>query len=93
MTESYIQGTGRAGCDGKPALALLLEHGHHNKYADKEMLEYQSNKTICRRDFLFRDVHGYLGVCAVIFVLRSVTDKCRDNHSSSESSQLLFVYV
>jgi ATP-dependent DNA helicase RecQ len=26
-TESYIQGTGRAGRDSKPALALLLKHG------------------------------------------------------------------
>jgi len=32
------------GKDGKPALALLLEHGRSNQYADKEILEYQ--KTI-----------------------------------------------
>jgi len=46
-TEAYNQGTGRSGKDGKPALALLLEHGRHNHCADKEMLEYQKIKTIC----------------------------------------------
>ena len=30
-----------------------------NKYADKEILEYQKTTTICRGDFLFRDIDGY----------------------------------
>ena len=75
-TESYIQGTGR---DGKPALALLLQHGRSNVLADKDVLEYQNNTMLCRRDFLFQDVTGYqhedLGVkfCVVMFVLFNVT--------------------
>ena len=55
--ESYIQGTGRAGRSGEPALTLLLQHGRSNSFADKEILEYQNSKIICRRDFLFRDVN------------------------------------
>ena len=51
-TEAYIQGTGRTGRDGKPALALLLEHGRNNKYADKEILEYQKNITMSTRLFI-----------------------------------------
>ena len=86
-TEAYIQGTGRAGRDGKPALALLLEHGRSNKYADKEILDYQKNKTICRRDFLFRDIDGYkhndLGVkclCCDICAERCDCKQCKQNH-------------
>jgi superfamily II DNA helicase RecQ len=42
-TEAYIQGTGRAGRDEKPALALLLHHGRSNNSADKDILEKYNN--------------------------------------------------
>lgn len=61
-TEEYIQGTGRAGRSGEPAFALLLKHGRSNITADKDILEYQKNNEQCRRDFLFRDVNGYMHV-------------------------------
>ena len=54
-TESYIQGTGRAGHAGEPSLALLLQHARSNAFADEDTLNYQSNSTICRRDFLDRE--------------------------------------
>ena len=90
-TESYIQGTGRAGRSGEPALALLLQHGRSNSFADKEILEYQNNKTICRRDFLFHDVNYYehvdLGVkclCCDICAVNCNCGKCVENHSFFE---------
>lgn len=58
-TEEYIQGTGRAGCNEKPAFALLLRHGRSNVTADKDITEYQGNHELCRRVFLFRDANGY----------------------------------
>ena len=55
-TESYIQETGRAVRDGKPALAtLLLTKGKTNS----GMREYVSNTTCYRRDVLFQDIDGY----------------------------------
>ena len=56
-----------------------------NKYADKEILEYQKNKTICRRDFLFRDIDGYkhndLGVKSLC------CDICAENCDCKQSKQ------
>ena len=84
-TESYIQGTGRAGRDGKPALALLLQHGRSNVRADKDVLEYQNNTMLCRRDFLFQDVIGYqhedLGVkclCCDVCAVQCDCGKCAE---------------
>lgn len=90
-TESYIQATGRAGRNGEPALALLLQHARSNTFADKEVLEYQSNNIVCRRDFLFRDISCYqhvdLGVkclCCDICAVTCDCGKCLDNYISFE---------
>lgn len=87
-TEAYIQGTGRAGRDARPALALLLQHGRSNTLADKDILEYQGNETVCRRDFLFRDVGEYkhedLGVkclCCDICAAKCDCGQCVENHT------------
>lgn len=84
--EAYIQGTGRAGRDKKPALALLLVHGRSNRFGNKEILEYQKNNTVCRRDFLFQDVTDYkhidLGVqclCCDICAKQCDCGKCVEN--------------
>ena len=90
-TESYIQGTGRAGRAGEPSLALLLQHARSNAFADEDMLNYQSNNTICRRDFLFKDINNYqhidLGVkcfCCDICAVSCDCGACSDNHSYFE---------
>ena len=87
--EAYIQGTGRAGRNGEPALGLLLKYGRSNKYANKEMLEYQNNECTCRRNFLFRDIHGYnhsvlsiTCLCCDLCSKNCDCGNCSDNHSS-----------
>ena len=57
-TEQYVQETGRAGRNGAPATALLL-FNKPGKHLGKSMLEYCSNQTKCRRDFLFKQFLFY----------------------------------
>ena len=52
-------------------------------FADKEILEYQSIKIVCRRDFLFWDINNYqyidFGVrclCCDICAITCDCDKC-----------------
>ena len=40
-TESYIQGTGRAGRAGESSLALLLQHARSNAFADVKLSKQQ----------------------------------------------------
>ena len=47
--ESYVQETGRAGHDGNPALALLL---NDLKFSRITMNAFIRNEKTCRRDFL-----------------------------------------
>jgi hypothetical protein len=55
-----------------------------DKFADKEVLEYQNNTTVCRRDFLFRDVNSYkhadLGVKCLCCDICAVNCDCGENH-------------
>ena len=60
--EMYVQETGRAGRDGLPALALLLNKKSSIRYADAAIKEYVANTLQCRRDALFANFDSYVHV-------------------------------
>ena len=56
--DSYIQETGRAGRDERPALATLLKaRTYHN--CEKNIKEYVANTTVCTRYALFQSMENY----------------------------------
>ncbi len=73
-TEMYIQESGRAGRDRRPALALLLKNSNDLKYTSNEMKNYCSNtNNLCRKTILFSDFPScdwQEVVHAVTFVLK-----------------------
>ena len=63
-----MQETGRAGCDGLPAVAILLRSPGATRHVDKNKAEYMSNLTNCQRDLLFKKnfdnyLHVDMGLC------------------------------
>ena len=76
--ESYIQETGRAGCNGHMSSALLYLRKSDIRTASKEMKDYCSNTTKCRRAVL-NSYFGYdvtlvtgcacCDICTVLYVL------------------------
>ena len=87
--EAYVQETGRAGRDGLPALALLLHKKSYDRYTDKVMLDYISNKTVCRRDKLFEKFDAYshrdMGtscLCCDICLTSCHCKNCATHHQS-----------
>lgn len=52
--EQYVQETGRAGRDGSHSRAIL-HYGNPSKFVQKEVKDYASNKTECRRKVLLKD--------------------------------------
>ncbi len=54
-TEMYIQESGRAGRDGKLALALIMKNAQDLRFTSKEMKDYSTNTDSCRKSILFSD--------------------------------------
>lgn len=57
--EAYIQETGRAGCDGQNAIAVLLLIKGARYEMDTTLHNYCKNTSVCRRNFLFSVFEGF----------------------------------
>ena len=51
--ESYIQGVGRAGRDGKPSKAIILSRKGGKQHINKQIQDYYMNSVTCRCTILF----------------------------------------
>ena len=63
--EEYAQETGRAGRDGKLAVAILYE-GVGEKYAAAKMKAYLTNHKTCRGVVLFQDFQKKMSMTTVL---------------------------
>lgn len=85
-TESYVQETGCAGWDDSPALALMLLKPGANRYAEKSIVEYSTNSSKCRRDFLSCNFDGYIHkdmgrcLCCDVCAKSCLCGKCESNY-------------
>ena len=87
--EMYVQEIGRGGRDGLPTYALLLNSARLLKNCCKAMLDYCSNRSICRRSVLFQDFEstGSVTTCTGCDCCDICLKRCKCNNCKSKLQQ------
>ena len=75
--ESYIEETGKARRDDDLCCALLYHTPRDYRVISKEMIDYCTNTTICKRQLLFSDFEGCdVSVCCQCYCRNICMSDC-----------------